>query len=116
MPGFCFTDKWFILLYTQISLFFYVFVLQIIEIPDESEKSPLSEKKEGEAEVSAGKEEKEKEAGVDDGKENEVDSKDKEQKSSETIEKETAAEVKAEEGKADPEGYKGESNEKSSFW
>lgn len=74
---------------------------KVIEIPDESEKSPvLLEKKEEEVDSAAGKEEKEKEAGNGDGgkeKEAEEASKEKEEKDKTSeMEKDTPAEVKAE--------------------
>uniref|UniRef100_A0A673BHS0 Chromodomain helicase DNA binding protein 4a n=1 Tax=Sphaeramia orbicularis TaxID=375764 RepID=A0A673BHS0_9TELE len=61
----------------------------------------ISERKEGEADLAAGKEEKET-GGADEAKEKEADdlSKDKDDKSAETAEKETLAEVKGEEGKS----------------
>lgn len=78
---------------------------KVIEIPDESEKSPDVEKKE-EVDTAGGKEEKEMEAGNGDGgKEKEVEdmSKEKEEKTTEA-EKETPAEVKG-------EGSDGKNNE-----
>uniref|UniRef100_A0A8C2X0D9 Chromodomain helicase DNA binding protein 4 n=1 Tax=Cyclopterus lumpus TaxID=8103 RepID=A0A8C2X0D9_CYCLU len=84
----------------------------IIEIPDESEKSPVLEKKEEVVDSAAlGKEEKETAKGNDEGKDKEADdtSKEKEEKdkASET-EKETPAEVKGEvlESKMDSEEVK----------
>uniref|UniRef100_A0A8C4EZG7 DNA helicase n=1 Tax=Dicentrarchus labrax TaxID=13489 RepID=A0A8C4EZG7_DICLA len=73
----------------------------IIEIPDESEKSPVLEKKEGEVDSAAGKEEKEKETGNgDEGKEKEAEdaSKDKAEKDKSSEMEDTPAEVKGEEG------------------
>lgn len=78
---------------------------KIIEIPDESEKSPDLEKKE-DVDTAGGKEEKETEAGNGDGgKEKEVEdmSKEKEEKTLEA-EKETPVEVKG-------EGSDGKNNE-----
>ncbi|XP_054477542.1 chromodomain-helicase-DNA-binding protein 4 isoform X1 [Anoplopoma fimbria] len=91
---------------------------EIIEIPDESEKSPVLEKKEEVVDAAVGKEEKEKEAGNgdDEGKEKEADdpSKEKEEKdkTSET-EKDTPAEVKGEdlETKMDSEEDKSKAEE-----
>uniref|UniRef100_A0A673BKA3 Chromodomain helicase DNA binding protein 4a n=1 Tax=Sphaeramia orbicularis TaxID=375764 RepID=A0A673BKA3_9TELE len=104
VPG---THKHFIIQIKSHMILFYP--KTIIEIPDESEKSPVSERKEGEADLAAGKEEKET-GGADEAKEKEADdlSKDKDDKSAETAEKETLAEVKGEEGKADSEDLKEE--------
>uniref|UniRef100_A0A4W6CQI6 Chromodomain helicase DNA binding protein 4 n=1 Tax=Lates calcarifer TaxID=8187 RepID=A0A4W6CQI6_LATCA len=81
----------------------------IIEIPDESEKSPVLEKKEGEVDSASGKEEKEKATGDgDEGKEKDAEDTGKEreekEKTSDTGEKDTPA-VKSEgsEGKTDSE-------------
>lgn len=75
-------------------------LLQIIEIPDESEKSPVLEKKEGEVESIAAKEEKEKETGNgDEGKEKEAEdaSKEKEEKEkTPETDRDSPAEVKGE--------------------
>ncbi|KAG7216987.1 hypothetical protein INR49_001641 [Caranx melampygus] len=82
---------------------------EIIEIPDESEKSPVNEKKEGEGDSGAGKEEKEKETGDgDNGKEKDAEDlgkeKEEKDKTSDMGEKDTPA-VKGEgsEGKTDSE-------------
>uniref|UniRef100_A0A3B4UDV3 Chromodomain helicase DNA binding protein 4 n=1 Tax=Seriola dumerili TaxID=41447 RepID=A0A3B4UDV3_SERDU len=80
----------------------------IIEIPDESEKSPVLEKKEGEVDSAAGKEEKEKGTGDgDDGKEKEAEdtSKEKEEKDKtpDTGEKDTPVKGEGSEGKTDSE-------------
>uniref|UniRef100_A0A8C4ETG5 DNA helicase n=1 Tax=Dicentrarchus labrax TaxID=13489 RepID=A0A8C4ETG5_DICLA len=92
--------------------------LAIIEIPDESEKSPVLEKKEGEVDSAAGKEEKEKETGNgDEGKEKEAEdaSKDKAEKDKSSEMEDTPAEVKGEgsDGKTDSEEdkSKGEADE-----
>lgn len=82
---------------------------QIIEIPDESEKSPVTEKKG--AVDSSGKEEKEKESGHgNEGKEKEAEDLNKEKDKTSEMEKDTPAEVKSEgsEGKMDSEESKGE--------
>ncbi|XP_041797805.1 chromodomain-helicase-DNA-binding protein 4 isoform X1 [Chelmon rostratus] len=90
---------------------------EIIEIPDESEKSPVLEKKEGEVDSAMGKEEKETETGNGhEGKEKEAEDgskeKDEKDKTSET-EKDTPAEVKGEgsEGKMDSEEDKTKAEE-----
>uniref|UniRef100_A0A7N8Y5V8 Chromodomain helicase DNA binding protein 4b n=1 Tax=Mastacembelus armatus TaxID=205130 RepID=A0A7N8Y5V8_9TELE len=81
-------------------------------IPDESEKSPVAEKKEGEVDSSAGKEEKEKEAGDgNEGKEKEAEdmSKEKEEKDKNSdMEKDTFDGVKGEgvEGKTESDEVK----------
>lgn len=84
------------------------FLPKVIEIPDESEKSPILEKKEEEAESTAGKEEKEKEAGIGDGgkeKEAEDTNKEKEEKDKTAeMEKDSPAEVKG-------QGSEGKNNE-----
>lgn len=90
---------------------------KVIEIPDESEKSPVLEKKE-EVDSAAAKEEKEKEAeNGDGGKEKEAEdaSKEKEEKdkTSET-EKDTPAEVKGE--GSDGKSNEGEARVKTFIW
>uniref|UniRef100_A0A3B4UIV4 Chromodomain helicase DNA binding protein 4 n=1 Tax=Seriola dumerili TaxID=41447 RepID=A0A3B4UIV4_SERDU len=77
-------------------------------VPDESEKSPVLEKKEGEVDSAAGKEEKEKGTGDgDDGKEKEAEdtSKEKEEKDKtpDTGEKDTPVKGEGSEGKTDSE-------------
>ncbi|XP_068616413.1 chromodomain-helicase-DNA-binding protein 4 [Brachionichthys hirsutus] len=83
---------------------------EIIEIPDEPEKSPALEKTEGDVVSTTGKDEKEKEAGSGhQGQGNEADDVSKEkEKTSEMEEKDTPADVKSEvwEGKKDPEEEK----------
>lgn len=73
---------------------------KVIEIPDESEKSPTVEKKEEDLDSGAGKEEKDKKTGNGDaGKEKDTDdgSKDKEEKDKTlAMEKDAPAEVKGE--------------------
>ncbi|XP_042345222.1 chromodomain-helicase-DNA-binding protein 4 isoform X3 [Plectropomus leopardus] len=88
---------------------------EIIEIPDESEKSPLLEKKEDDVDSTAGKEEKNKETGNgDEGKEKEGEdvSKDKEDRDK-TSEAEKDTEVKGEgsESKTDSEEDKSKAEE-----
>ncbi|XP_044064783.1 chromodomain-helicase-DNA-binding protein 4 isoform X5 [Siniperca chuatsi] len=89
---------------------------EIIEIPDESEKSPVFEKK-GEVESAVGKEEKEKDTGNgDEGKEKEAEdmSTDKEEKDKILeMEKDTPADVKGEgsEDKTDSEEDKSKAEE-----
>lgn len=79
---------------------------QIIEIPDENEKSPVLEKKE-EADAAAEKEDKEKETVGDQGKEKEADdtSKEKEEKLSAAVEKDISVDTKGDgsESKTDSE-------------
>ncbi|TMS10837.1 Chromodomain-helicase-DNA-binding protein 4 [Larimichthys crocea] len=92
---------------------------EIIEIPDESEKSPAIDKKEGELDSAAGKEEKEKETGNgDEGREKEVEdlTKEKEEKDKTSDMDKDTPEVKGEgsEGKADSEEDK--SKELHSLW
>ncbi len=83
-------------------------LLKIIEIPDESEKSPALEKNEGEVDIATGKEEKEKETGNGDESKEEAEdmSKEKEEKDKTSeVEKDAAAEVKGDglEGKMESE-------------
>ncbi|XP_056141606.1 chromodomain-helicase-DNA-binding protein 4 isoform X2 [Lampris incognitus] len=86
---------------------------EIIEIPDESEKSPVPDKKEGTGDTAIGKEEMAKEAGVGQAdKEKDSDDigkeRDDKERCSEMADKDTPAEVKAEgsEGKANSEDAK----------
>ncbi|XP_028984736.1 chromodomain-helicase-DNA-binding protein 4 isoform X5 [Betta splendens] len=84
---------------------------EIIEIPDESEKSPVMEKKEGDADSAAGKEEKEKETGDrNEGKEKEAEDVSKDRDKTSETEKETLSDVKGEatESKMDSDECKAE--------
>ncbi|KAM4601405.1 chromodomain-helicase-DNA-binding protein 4 isoform 1-T1 [Polymixia lowei] len=88
---------------------------EIIEIPDESEKSPVPEKKDGNGDSAAAKEDKERETDKDKEKDSEDTSKEKDEKenSPETAEKDGPPEVKGEgsEGKTDPEEAKSKAEE-----
>uniref|UniRef100_A0A7N6B0A2 DNA helicase n=1 Tax=Anabas testudineus TaxID=64144 RepID=A0A7N6B0A2_ANATE len=78
-------------------------------VPDESEKSPMTEKKEGEVDPAAGKEEKERETGDGhEGTEKEAEDVNKEKDKTSEMEKDTHSDVKGEgsEGKTESEESK----------
>uniref|UniRef100_G3P6X0 DNA helicase n=1 Tax=Gasterosteus aculeatus aculeatus TaxID=481459 RepID=G3P6X0_GASAC len=92
----------------------------IIEIPDESEKSPVVENKEEGMDSTVGKEEKEAGNGDDDGKDKEATDKSKEKEDKDKTletEKDTPAEVKGEvsESKIDSEESKEQKEEKEAI-
>uniref|UniRef100_A0A7N6FI61 DNA helicase n=1 Tax=Anabas testudineus TaxID=64144 RepID=A0A7N6FI61_ANATE len=86
-------------------------------VPDESEKSPMTEKKEGEVDPAAGKEEKERETGDGhEGTEKEAEDVNKEKDKTSEMEKDTHSDVKGEgsEGKTESEESKEHKEEKDS--